>query len=140
MYFIEAIGANLVKIGFTDRPIEDRLRELQTASPHQLRVLAIAEGDLKTESSYHERFSHLRETGEWFKLDSEIRMACVCIYIIRPFLNDLKDIKTEINRSSYEIDAIHSSISADDLDNRVSRIEAELGRIGAVFHNDQTER
>lgn len=73
IYLIEAIGAGLVKIGFTDRPVEDRLRELQTASPHRLKLVASFAGTINQESQLHEAFDHLRAVGEWFRIDDELR-------------------------------------------------------------------
>jgi hypothetical protein len=72
VYFVQAgdpddRGLALVKIGFTT-DIEQRIRQLQTASPHPLKVLAKVIGTPKIESFFHAvlRSSHVR--GEWFRL------------------------------------------------------------------------
>src|SRR5688572_19771645 len=73
IYFIEAVGAGLVKIGFTERDVQDRLRELQTASPHRLKLVASISGDINDESALHKSFAHLRQVGEWFRIDAELQ-------------------------------------------------------------------
>ncbi len=63
-YFISN-GAH-VKIGRTYKAVEKRLAALQTASPSQLVVMLILEGD--REKEFHTRFAEARVTGEWFSL------------------------------------------------------------------------
>jgi hypothetical protein len=58
-----------IKIGIA-RSIFHRLAELQTGNPLRLRVLAVFEGD--HEQRLHEKFRHLRASGEWFKAGPEI--------------------------------------------------------------------
>lgn len=73
IYFIEAVGTGFVKIGFTKQMAGLRLRELQTASPHELKLLTWLEDFDRRESTVHARFAHLRHRGEWFKLDEALR-------------------------------------------------------------------
>jgi hypothetical protein len=75
VYFIEAEGVNLVKIGCTDRDVESRLRELQTASPHPLVLAGSTEGSHELEKHFHDAFAHLRTVGEWFRIDDELRFV-----------------------------------------------------------------
>ncbi|MFO0801428.1 MAG: GIY-YIG nuclease family protein [Gemmataceae bacterium] len=72
VYFIEAVGTNKVKIGFTDGPVESRLRQLQTGCPVPLAVRAVVEGDQKAEGRFHRRFAHLKQEGEWFELGPDL--------------------------------------------------------------------
>lgn len=91
VYFIEAVGAGLVKIGFTDGDPMDRLRQLQTGSAHQLRLMHASGGSQRREKLLHARFAHLRQSGEWFRLAVEIE---VFIYMDReytPVINSLTD-------------------------------------------------
>lgn len=73
IYFIEAVGAGLVKIGFTDGDPAKRLRQLQTGCPHQLRLAAATEGSISIEAVEHGRWAYLREQGEWFRIDDRLR-------------------------------------------------------------------
>lgn len=73
IYFIEATGAGLLKIGFTDRDPEQRLKELQTGCPHALRLLATQPGNQEIERAWHQEYGHLRTTGEWFRIDDRLR-------------------------------------------------------------------
>jgi hypothetical protein len=71
VYFIEAAGTDLVKIGIAAVP-KDRLRELQTASPHKLSILATMPGGKVAESRLHRHFAASRATGEWFHRTPEL--------------------------------------------------------------------
>ena len=64
VYFVKA--GRFVKIGFSTN-VAKRLAALQTSQPHKLRLLAVVEGDLSTESALHARFAELRHQGEWFR-------------------------------------------------------------------------
>lgn len=68
-YFVQREITGLVKIGNTLN-MPTRLRALQCGSPDILRVLRTVRGN--RESEFHERFSHLRMHGEWFKASSEL--------------------------------------------------------------------
>jgi hypothetical protein len=74
VYFIEAIGARRVKIGFSDDPAK-RLSQLQTGSPHKLQLLFSLPGDCETERQYHKKYAHLRvgPNSEWFYFDAELK-------------------------------------------------------------------
>jgi hypothetical protein len=71
VYFIEAQGTDLVKIGIAAQP-KERLRELQTASPHRLAILAEMPGGKPKESALHRQFAAHRAAGEWFHRTPEL--------------------------------------------------------------------
>jgi hypothetical protein len=75
VYFIEAVGANRIKIGYTAGEVEERRRQLQTASPFPLRALASFPGTMHDETRLHERFSTSRAVpgSEWFHATPELR-------------------------------------------------------------------
>lgn len=78
IYFIEAVGAGLIKIGYTAGKAEDRLKQLQTGCPHKLRVLATFDGyDQEDEQRIHRELDHLRDKGEWFRMDTAIILKIV---------------------------------------------------------------
>ena len=59
------------KIGYTDRPISERLRELQTGNPQTLElVLCLKDGTFATEQAIHRNWQSDLIRGEWFR-DSE---------------------------------------------------------------------
>jgi hypothetical protein len=75
VYFIEAIGAKRVKIGFTSKTTaDDRCRELQTASPFGLRLYTALGGSLAVEQYLHIHLGKQRilPTAEWFHLRGEV--------------------------------------------------------------------
>lgn len=61
-----------VKIGYSQRP-DRRVRSLQTSSPHRLELIRTEDGDTERERQLHERFRSLRVSGEWFRLDGDLR-------------------------------------------------------------------
>jgi len=65
-YVIKSGNSDYYKIGKTSRTVPSRLKELQTGNPHPLKVVKVLSGDL--EGYYHDKFSHKRVSGEWFKL------------------------------------------------------------------------
>lgn len=69
IYFLEDSATRRIKIGTSIDPSR-RVREIQTSSPTKL--LAITEGGKQEERALHERFSHLREHGEWFTPDWDL--------------------------------------------------------------------
>lgn len=70
IYFIQSANGP-IKIGFTDNLVE-RIDSLQVGNPSELRLLALVEGDKKTEAILHELFvaSHIR--GEWYRNTQDI--------------------------------------------------------------------
>lgn len=91
IYFIEMEGLNLLKIGFTERDPQDRLKELQTANPHKLNLLLVMGGGLKQENALHLAFAHLRVEGEWFRLTPELQAYIAVARFVFPRLNELED-------------------------------------------------
>ncbi len=73
VYFIgtDAELGSMVKIGVA-RNVRDRLHNLRTASPVELRVIATRYGDRKVEKTYHSRFHASRVRGEWFRISPAI--------------------------------------------------------------------
>jgi len=67
VYFIQSQGTHTIKIGYTAGQVQNRLKDLQTAHPYQLSVLATLPGDQNYEKSLHQRFAEYRLKGEWFE-------------------------------------------------------------------------
>lgn len=74
VYFIEAEGLDLVKIGLADDP-RKRLAMLQVGSPVRLilRGVQCVDDAAGWEAEKHKRYRHLRTHGEWFSIDDELR-------------------------------------------------------------------
>lgn len=65
-YFIQAGVDGPVKIGIAE-DVEERLKQLQTGCPDDLRLIGRIRGNC--EADLHKRFERLRLRGEWFKPD-----------------------------------------------------------------------
>jgi hypothetical protein len=74
IYFIEAIGTNRIKIGWSTNPNE-RLDHIASSCPFPVKLIKLIYGDYKTEQLWHQKFKHLRIYREWFKSTSALRMA-----------------------------------------------------------------
>jgi hypothetical protein len=72
VYFIHAPAAERVKIGFTERHPDRRLRQIQSHSPVPLVGLGVVAGTFATEAELHARWAPLRDRGEWFRADPEL--------------------------------------------------------------------
>lgn len=73
VYLIEAVGTGTLKIGYSAQYPGKRLGNLQTANPHDLRLVGFLTGTRRDEQRYHAMFSHLHIRGEWFYATDEIR-------------------------------------------------------------------
>jgi hypothetical protein len=82
IYFAKAEDTDLVKIGYTFSQPEKRLKGLQTGCPHELLLLYAIEGDQDGERELHRTFAHLRENGEWFRYEGELRSF---LWLLRRF-------------------------------------------------------
>ena len=71
IYFIEAVGTGLIKIGKT-KNVAARLRSLQTSNPHRLQVIKTISSDTLSEQELHRLFANQRMRGEWFVKDAEL--------------------------------------------------------------------
>ncbi len=76
IYFIHSEASNALKIGRA-KNVEKRLKSLQTAHPHELKVIKTfkvkgGKAAKELENSLHQKFDHLRLLGEWFKAKREL--------------------------------------------------------------------
>lgn len=72
VYFIEALGADRIKIGYSVNP-KARLKNLQTGSAFELSLVGTVEQQEWPEGSLHQRFAAHRIQGEWFHFAADIR-------------------------------------------------------------------
>jgi len=68
-YFIQGRTTGLIKIGKTEN-LNERLATLQVGSPDVLHIAKTLSGNV--EKTYHKRFAHLRQHGEWFSPAPEL--------------------------------------------------------------------
>lgn len=71
VYFIEAVGLDLVKIGYTEELIR-RFKEIRTSCPVQIRLLGFLPGDKALEANLHRQYKQFRGEGEWFRLSQQV--------------------------------------------------------------------
>lgn len=102
IYFI-ADEAGLVKIGYTTRSADDRLRELQTGNGNKLRLLTYIRGGRDIELMIHAACQRERVEGEWFHRRG----------IVRSLISFLELFKSEPGSI---MAAVVDSSSEDDLD------------------------
>ncbi len=66
IYFIEAVGCERVKVGWSQGWPEQRLASLQTACPFPLNAMVGIQGTQRVERWLHRRYASHRILGEWF--------------------------------------------------------------------------
>lgn len=71
VYFVEEIGNDRVKIGFSTCPWK-RLSGLKTSVSNELRLLWVFVGTRENEEYFHWLFQNHRVRGEWFVLSSVV--------------------------------------------------------------------
>lgn len=71
VYFIEALGLNKIKIGFSDNP-ERRISQLTTGSPVPLKLITKIPGSIQLERELQARFEPIRFDKEWFYATKEL--------------------------------------------------------------------
>lgn len=67
IYFIQCGKNGPIKIGKTSNGIEERMAQLQTGCPYELRLLCVFTDVDYKESEIHKRFRHERVRGEWYR-------------------------------------------------------------------------
>jgi len=72
IYYIQPSNGGPIKIGYTSKPVEQRIAELQTGCPDKLVLLHTEQGTLDDEAAIHSKFSKHRVNGEWFRPSPEL--------------------------------------------------------------------
>lgn len=87
VYFIASPETGRVKIGYTSKSPDSRLRNLQTGSPTPLRLMCFQPGTKADEAHLHEVLSPYRLHGEWFEATDLVIyvMALVCRNAIKAY-------------------------------------------------------
>ena len=92
IYFIRSGKSGPLKIDYTDENIEKRIQSLQIGNPHELKLVAIIEGDQSKIAELHRRFKKFHIRGEWYKPDREI-----IVYIYQNQRQDFNEIANGIS-------------------------------------------
>lgn len=72
IYFAQMGGSDgPIKIGLSSRP-KDRIKDMSTASPYPITLLAVMKGNMFDEARIHEEFASLRLRGEWFRFEGAL--------------------------------------------------------------------
>jgi Meiotically up-regulated gene 113 len=66
-YVYAVQGGDLVKLGISKNPA-NRLKDFQPSSPVELRIIATARGNWRTERWLHKHFEARRAHNEWFAI------------------------------------------------------------------------
>lgn len=72
IYYIACTATERLKIGYTRGEPEVRLKQLQTGSASDLRLMAYHHGTLDDERQIHAKFAHQRHRGEWFQMSEDL--------------------------------------------------------------------
>lgn len=61
----------ICKIGYTKNAVEKRIKQLKTGNHLQINIESVFETKwaTKMEAVFHNRYKHLKVSGEWFKLE-----------------------------------------------------------------------
>lgn len=70
IYFVRN-GRGMIKIG-SSMNVSDRIRSLETGASETLELIASIPGTYSVERQLHDRFSGIREYGEWFRPSPEL--------------------------------------------------------------------
>ena len=86
VYFIQAEGYDLFKIGYTASSLTSRLKSLQTGCPHKLVVFEglVSDTPEVLEKEIHTRLAPHRQRGEWFAIDQKTVLQIVWEYKSKP--------------------------------------------------------
>lgn len=73
VYLLESSNEDgtIYKIGYTKNDVKRRIEKLQTGNPHEIKEVCSYQTkyNQKLERAIHNRYSHCRLKGEWFKLE-----------------------------------------------------------------------
>lgn len=132
IYFLRAHESGRVKIGHTDRPVADRVRELQTGSPDRLSLIGTMRGDQRGERSLHARFAESREHGEWFRPTEDL-MGFIAMAATDPRLDLVPPVaayqRGYLDAARRLLAVFHASASADAVVSAVVQINTTLARL-----------
>ena len=72
IYFIQCGKNGPIKIGYTNKDVKERMAQLQTACPYELKLLWITDGGPEEEQTLHHNLKHENIRGEWFRPGNDV--------------------------------------------------------------------
>ena len=75
VYFIQEEETDRIKIGFSEKHPQGRLKEFQTGNSNKLNLIGFSEGTYEDETRLHKEFSEERigDGGEWFESSTKLK-------------------------------------------------------------------
>jgi len=103
VYFIQEEETGNIKIGFSEKHPEGRLKDFQTGNSNKLILKGYIEGTYQDESNLHQEFSEerIRKDNEWFK--SSPRLEKRIKEMLEKFYENKKSEIEDLNFESTEI-------------------------------------
>ena len=101
VYFIQMEETGDIKIGFSEKHPNGRLKEFQTGNSNKLILLGYIEGTYQDESNLHREFheERIRNENEWFKPSPRLKERIK--ELLEESIEDKKSGVEEINRNNY---------------------------------------
>ena len=96
IYFIQCGKNGPIKIGYTDKDPKERLSQLQTACPYELKLLWVYKDDDYSEKQIHEELKHEHIRGEWFRPGNDV-LAFIRDEMVNRYTLDLIMLKNELS-------------------------------------------
>jgi hypothetical protein len=81
VYFVECSGR--IKIGFSSK-VEERMKQIATTAPAELKLLATIEGSIRLEKAIHRHLAEHRLTREWFRDCQPVRETIGALVALGP--------------------------------------------------------
>lgn len=72
IYYIACSETERLKIGYTGKSVESRVKNLQTGSAGELVIIATQPGTKEDEAALHNHFASQRLHGEWFEMNEAL--------------------------------------------------------------------
>lgn len=89
VYFLEAVGADRIKIGWTAGDPKNRIHSMATGCPFPLRLHATLVGTVDGEQWLHERCKAAHAHGEWFHATEDIRALVGVLAVLPGYCTDM---------------------------------------------------
>lgn len=71
IYFLQEAKSKLIKIGYSEY-LKERMQQLERTTNQEIKFLYGHKGTIQIENAYHNKFSNLRVSPEWYKDNGEI--------------------------------------------------------------------
>ena len=115
VYFIQEEETGRIKIGFSEKHPNGRLKDFQTGNSNKLNLLGYIEGTYEDESNLHQEFSEerIREENEWFNPSPRLndRIKKLLEVFLEEKKNRIEDLNQNYNEEGENVQRIYTSPS-----------------------------